>query len=217
MQDYFDFNKSYDPPRIPLNTALLENYLALLDVKQGRPGSARQRFDKAGLLMTQMQSDRPSWAAQGRQLSTVVQAEILLAGEKAGEAIAVMEKEFVLTSPGMNPPEIMQHNMPLEQDVLARAYQKAGNLDKAIEVYRQLLTFEPSSQDRRMRIPVYHYRLAKLYEEKGLKDKAAEQYRIFLDLWQDADPGLPEPADAKKRLAGLSIPPFFDLGDFLRP
>jgi len=39
---------------------------------------------------------------------------------------------------------------------------KAGNLDKAIEVYRQLLTFDPASQDRRIRIPVYHCRLAGL-------------------------------------------------------
>ena len=61
----------------------------------------------------------------------------------------------------------------------------------------------PAGQDRRIRIPVYHYRLGRLLEEKGLKSEAAEQYRLFLDLWKDADPNLPEPADAKKRLAGL--------------
>jgi serine/threonine protein kinase/Tfp pilus assembly protein PilF len=203
IQEYFDFNKSYDPPMIRINTSLLEHYLALLDVKQGRTESARQRLGQAGLLMTQAQSDRPSWGFQGRQLAKIVQAEVFLADGKPWEAISIMEKEFVLTSPGMNPPEIMQHNMPLEQDVLARAYQKLGSLDKAIEVYRKLLRFDPSSQDRRMRIPVYYYRLARLYEEKGLKDQAAEQYRIFLDLWRDADPSLPDLGDAKKRLAAL--------------
>ena len=204
MQEYFDFNKSYDPPKIRINTTLLEYYLALLDGRQGRVASAKQRLEKANSLMIHAKNDSPSWTAQERRLAKIVQAEILLSEGKAGEAIAAMEKEFLLAIPGMNPPELMQHNMPLEQDVLARAYQRAGNPDKAIEVYRKLLTFDPTSQDRRIRIPVYHYRLGRLYEEKGLKDQAVEQYRIFLDLWMDADPGLPEPPDAKKRLAALA-------------
>jgi len=47
------------------------------------------------------------------------------------------------------------------------------------------------------------YMLGKVYEGLGDGQKAISNYRKFLDLWKDADPGLPEPADAKTRLEKL--------------
>jgi len=42
-----------------------------------------------------------------------------------------------------------------------------------------------------------------VYEEQGDNVKAIEPYEKLLDLWKDADPGITEVEDARKRLAGL--------------
>jgi len=78
-----------------------------------------------------------------------------------------------------------------------------GKIDKAISEYEKLIIFDPKKEGRFLIHPKYHYRLAKLYEQKGRKDKAIEHYEKFLDLWKDANPGIAEVEDAKKRLAGL--------------
>ena len=40
-------------------------------------------------------------------------------------------------------------------------------------------------------------------EQRRRDGKALEHYEKFLNLWKDADPGIAEVEDARKRLAGL--------------
>jgi len=47
--------------------------------------------------------------------------------------------------------------------------------------------------------------LGRICEQKGWKGKAIEHYEKFLNLWKDADPGIAEVEDARKRLDGLKI------------
>jgi tetratricopeptide (TPR) repeat protein len=88
-------------------------------------------------------------------------------------------------------------------DNLARALYQSGDLDKARKTYERitLLTWGRYSEGN-----IYaraYYMLGKIGEQQGDKPRARTNYRKFLDLWKDADPGLPEVADAKKRLAAL--------------
>jgi len=91
----------------------------------------------------------------------------------------------------------------LMRDIPARAYVKKGDLDKAIKEYEKITVFNPEDNDVRLIHPLYHYELAKLYEQKGYEGKAIDEYEKFLEIWKDADEDLPQPHDARKRLARL--------------
>ena len=50
---------------------------------------------------------------------------------------------------------------------------------------------------------IAYYHLGIAYEMSGWNEKAIEQYEIFLDLWKDADPGIPVVEEARERLERL--------------
>ena len=49
---------------------------------------------------------------------------------------------------------------------------------------------------------IFHLGVA--YEKSGWTKKAVAQYEAFLEKWQDADPGIVEVEDARRRLARLN-------------
>jgi len=86
---------------------------------------------------------------------------------------------------------------------LALAHYKSGNLNKARENYEWITTLTRGRLDCGDIYAKSFYMLGKICEEQGTTAKAIEHYEKFLDLWKDADPGIAEVEDAKKRLAGL--------------
>ncbi len=134
----------------------------------------------------------------------LLRAEIMLKEGFIKESIDAMKSISPFSPPSLNLTHtLISYNVPPDRDIAARAYLKLGDLDKAIDEYEHLITFDPDSKDRRLIHPKYHYGLAKLYEERGWPGKAIEHYEKFLDLWKDADPGIAEVEDAEKRLARL--------------
>ncbi len=86
---------------------------------------------------------------------------------------------------------------------LATAYLLSGDLDSAQAEYERILKLTTGRLPTGDLYVKAFYQLGKIHEERGNVSGAVEHYEKFLDLWKDADPGLPEIEDAKKRLAAL--------------
>jgi tetratricopeptide (TPR) repeat protein/tRNA A-37 threonylcarbamoyl transferase component Bud32 len=87
---------------------------------------------------------------------------------------------------------------------LAEAYLESDRLGEAVAEFEEVL----SRYDSNRAICAYravkaHYLLGLAYEKSGWNKKAIEQYEEFLEIWKDADPGIPEVGDAKQRLKAL--------------
>jgi serine/threonine protein kinase/Flp pilus assembly protein TadD len=90
-----------------------------------------------------------------------------------------------------------------ELDSLAMTYHRAGNLEKAATEYEKIINCPTGIRRYEDAYVKSFYMLGKISEQQGDTDKAVENYEKFLDLWNDADPGLPEVDAAKQRLEEL--------------
>jgi len=90
-------------------------------------------------------------------------------------------------------------------DGLARVLYESGDLDDARKEYEKITLLTTGRLYYGDLYAKAFYMLGKIAEQQGDKARAAQNYRKFLGLWKDADPGLPEVGDAKKRLANLGM------------
>jgi serine/threonine protein kinase/Flp pilus assembly protein TadD len=202
-KDWHDVSLKEHPEREAYYRSGYLGILGFVELNEGRIDSAKTRASEMMSLLPNVLSS--SQREERTFLANLLQSEILLAEGFPEKAVAVFEKTALPVPPTMQEMiALVAYNVPFHKDVMPRAFLKKGDLDRAITEYEKLVALDPASRARFLVHPVLHYRLAKLYEQKGLKDKAKAQYRRFLDLWKNADPGLPEVEDAKKRLAGLT-------------
>ena len=86
---------------------------------------------------------------------------------------------------------------------LGNAYSAAGDKPKALEQYEKIVSSPFGRLNNAYIYVTSFYELGKLCQEMGFRDKARENFTKFLFFWKDADPGIPQVEDAKKRLKQL--------------
>ncbi len=92
---------------------------------------------------------------------------------------------------------------PLPSELLASAYDTSGDKKKALEEYQRIIASPWMKLNDSPTYLISFYRLGRVSEDLGLKDKAVGYFQRFLDLWKNADPGVPLVDAARKRLAAL--------------
>ncbi|HEY5132257.1 MAG TPA: tetratricopeptide repeat protein, partial [Candidatus Krumholzibacteriaceae bacterium] len=201
------FQARYVTPGLDLETspfaaAYRECYLGLLDMAAGNPQSAREAVKRLKALLSAVRSSSQDNGLYAANWSALLNTELLLAEGRSDDAIRCMTSDFKLQVPPVSP-ALFYMNVPFMQDGLARAYAAKGDLDRAITEYKRLLTFDPTSKDRRLKNPRYEYRLAKLLEKRGASADALAHYMKFLEYLKNADADSPELIDAKARVVAL--------------
>ena len=88
-------------------------------------------------------------------------------------------------------------------DLLALAYLEADQQEKALATYQKITELTSGRVAWGDIYAKSFYQLGKINEMRGDRVKAIDQYQKFLTLWKNADPGIAEVEDARKKLAGL--------------
>jgi serine/threonine protein kinase/tetratricopeptide (TPR) repeat protein len=120
--------------------------------------------------------------------------------EEAERAFAAAEPPLKMWFSMGSPSTTLLRNTSPVRDGTARVLLARGNLDGAIDAYRRLLTIDMTQKWTAVLEPRLVLQLARTLEKKGDRPAARQEYQRFLDLWQRADPDLPELAEARQKV-----------------
>jgi tetratricopeptide (TPR) repeat protein len=169
---------------------LLEFLAGMVDVKAGRLVESHHR---ASLIAERW------WASS-------LEGDIALADGRLAEAAAAYSagEPSVRMWTNMVQPltAILANNSP-SRDGAARVMMARADLAGAIQAYRRLLGPSSGQKFAAMLEPRHVLALARLLEQTGDGAAARHEYERFLDLWKNADAGLPETAEARRALLRL--------------
>ena len=89
-------------------------------------------------------------------------------------------------------------------DAMAETLWASGEPDKARRLYSDIQKRPLARLENSYLYVRSFYQIARILQEQGKDEEARASYQQFLDLWKDADPGIPMLQDARQQLRALS-------------
>jgi serine/threonine protein kinase/tetratricopeptide (TPR) repeat protein len=189
-------------PPLPQRAHTLMSALlgGVAEARSGRLDPARRRLAQArGVANTRI--DWQNWMVRTLDGEIQLAAGDLAAAERAfAEADRPLKMFF---SMGLPSSSLVRNSYPF-RDGMARALAARGDLAGAIGAYQRLLALDLTQKWTSILDPRLVLQLARLLERQGNGAAAREQYQRFLHLWKGADTGLPEVAEARRKITGGS-------------
>jgi len=150
------------------------------------PGYARTgQVEKAAAVLETMKKQGDMDNASQASLINFSEAEVELQRGNSAHAIQLL----LLANQEKRSPQIF--------DGLARAYEASGDKEEEARWLKELNDFIPLGYEAQLAGITSFVRLARVDVALGKKDEAKALLSQFLDLWKDADPGIPLLKEAK--------------------
>jgi eukaryotic-like serine/threonine-protein kinase len=171
----------------------------IVEVRTGRMDQARLHLEMQGRLFNSAVAPENWW-------HNALEGEIALAAgdlEKAASAFSAGQpsKKMWFSTRYANL-SILANNL-ISRDGLARVARARGDPSRAIQIYRQLLSYGPDQKWVSVFEPRYVLEIARLLDRSGNTQAAMKDYERFLGLWKGADSGLPELPEARRAVERL--------------
>ena len=137
-----------------------------------------------------------------RAMLELLRGEVALARGNATEAVGHLELGYSVDT----------SSYLLE--ALANALAEKRDLEGAATRFRALVEREDRGYEAQEFWVMAHYQLGRLYEAKGDLAEAARWYQRLLEIWKEADPGLPLLRDVQERVGRMrgERKPSFNMG-----
>jgi tetratricopeptide (TPR) repeat protein len=169
----------------------------IAEARRGNLDAAREHVDP----LTDLNDPDINWQ---NWMPDTLRGEIALAtGDlpTAESAFAAAEPELkMFFNMGSNTGNFFLNNLTMH-DGPARVKVAQGDLAGAVKSYRRLNTPDISAKYTAMLEPRFVLETARLLDKMGDKEGARAEYGRFLELWKDADAGLPELKEARAYVA----------------